>query len=415
MAAEHTPQSKKRIVIWTLAASVAVVLLVIATRAWLKTDVPVRVAMPEYQDMTTMVSTNGIVEPIHDFVAHAPFAALVKSTYANEGDRVQQGKLVLSLDTSSANAKIASANAALVGARSNAESIRLGGTQEERLATSGDLQRARLQASDTERDLNALKALQAKGAASASEVAAMQARLDTARSNVRSLEQRQSERYSRSDMARTNAQVVESAAALAEAQHGMSDANVRAPFDGTMYALPVRQYDFVDAGSVLARIADLSQMRVRAYFDEPEVGKLAVGQSVTITWEARPNRMWHGRLTQVPSTIHSYGTRNVGEAMIEVSDAKNDLLPNTNVTVKVTTLEKPHVLAIPREGLRTAGTQTYVLRVVKGKLTRTPVKVGAVSLTLAEITSGLTTNDSVALNSTTSADLEAGLSVKVVK
>lgn len=415
MAAETTPQSKKRIIFWTLAASLVVVLLVFGLRSWLKTEVPVRVASPTYQDMTTVISTNGIVEPIQDFVAHAPFTALVKSVRGREGEAVSAGTLLVSLDASGASARVAAANSALVGARVGAENTRMGGTQEERIALSGDLQRAQLQVSDTERDLNALKALQARGAASPSEVAATQARLDTARSNLTSLQQRQTQRFSASDRARTSAQIAETSAALNDAQHMLAQSSVRAPFDGIVYALPVKQSDWVNPGDILARVADLSRMRVRAYFDEPEIGKLAVGQAVVITWEAKLNRIWHGRVVQVPSTIHVYGTRNVGEAIIEISDAKDDLLPSTNVNVKVTTLEKPHVLAVPREGLRTEGSQSYVLRVVNGKLVKTPVKIGAVNLTSVEITSGISTNDTIALNATTTADLEDGLNVKVVK
>ncbi|MBS1815846.1 MAG: efflux RND transporter periplasmic adaptor subunit [Acidobacteria bacterium] len=413
--ASETSKSKTQVIVWALVGSLLVILLAVGLRSLFHEKVPVRVATPDYQDMTTVVSTNGKVEPVHDFVSHAPYPAVVKKVLVSQGDEVKAGTLMVALDSAGAAARVASAKSALVGAEASADAIRKGGTQEERQNLSGEVDRARLSLQQAQKDLAALEQLQAKGAASASEVAATRERVATAQSNLQTLEQRQTNRYSPLDRSRVQAQIAESRAAIADAQRGVTDANVRAPFAGTVYSLPVRQYDFVNAGEVLAAVADLHHMQVRAYFDEPEIGKLALNQSVSITWEARPNKAWHGHVVQVPSTVITYGTRNVGECIIAVDDATGDLLPSTNVNVKVVTQEKPHVLAIPREGLRTQGAHDYVFRVVDGKLVRTPVKVGALNLTLVEILDGLKPGDVIALNSTTSADLQAGLSVKAVK
>ena len=414
MAAETTT-SRKNAIFWALAASLLVILLAVGLRSLFHEKVPVRVASPDYQDMTTVVSTNGKVEPVQDFVSHAPYPAVVKKVLVKQGDTVKAGTLLLALDSAGAAARVASARAALVGAQATAEAIRKGGTQEELTNLTGELDRARMSLQQAQKDLAALEQLQAKGAASTSEVTATRERVATAQSNLQTLEQRQNHRYSSLDRSRAQAQVAESRAAIVDAQRGVTDANVRAPFAGTVYSLPVRQYDFVNAGEILAGVADLHHMQVRAYFDEPEIGKLALNQNVSITWEARPSKTWHGHVVQVPTTVINYGTRNVGECIIAVDDATGDLLPSTNVNVKVVTQEKPHVLAIPREGLRTQGAHDYVFRIVDDKLVRTPVKVGALNLTLVEILDGLKPGDVIALNSTTSADLQAGLSVKAVK
>jgi hypothetical protein len=93
-------------------------------------------------------------------------------------------------------------------------------------------------------------------------------------------------------------------------------------------------------------------MRVTAYFDEPDIGNLANGQPVTITWEAKPGVTWHGHISQAPTTVISYLTRFVGECFITVDDAGGDLKPNANVNVTVTTAQHSHVLSVPREALR---------------------------------------------------------------
>jgi HlyD family secretion protein len=97
-----------------------------------------------------------------------------------------------------------------------------------------------------------------------------------------------------------------------------------------------------------------------------------------------------------------------------VDDARGDLLPNTNVTVTVTTSQRFNVLSIPREALHTEGGD-FVYRVIGGKLVRTPVQIGVVNLTRAEILSGLTEKDTVALSATSNRELSNGLAVKIVE
>ena len=130
-----------------------------------------------------------------------------------------------------------------------------------------------------------------------------------------------------------------------------------------------------------------------------------------IVWDAKQGMTWHGHVTQAPTTIISYGNRNVGECYIAVDDADGVLKPNANVTVYVTTAQDPHVLRIPREALRYDGAQAYVFRVVDNKLVRTPVKTGIINSNMAEITNGLAEGDTVAGTPASTHELSDGLGV----
>ena len=187
---------------------------------------------------------------------------------------------------------------------------------------------------------------------------------------------------------------------------------MKTPFAGTVFSLPVRPFDFVQSGEELAQVANLSRMQVRAYFDEPEIGKLHANDTVRITWDARPTREWHGHIVRVPTTVITYGTRNVGECLVAVDDATGDLLPNTNVTANVTTQQIRGVSTIPREALRTLGSSNFVYVLRKGVLHKIPVQVGALNLQAVQITGGLNDGDVVALNSTSNVDLTDGMQVQ---
>jgi HlyD family secretion protein len=388
----------------------------LAIRMFTRDIVEIRAAAATHQNLLSTVSTNGRVEPVEVFQAHAPGPGVIAKIYVEVGQKVKKGDLLVRMDDAEASSRLATARLALSNAEAAAHDMAQGGTQEERLAIAADLSHAQLQKQQAEKDLVSLQQLQQKGAASAGEVASAEQRLQAARTTLDNVQQRQKNRFSPADQNKVQAQLNDARAAVAAAQTTLANVNMRSPIAGTVYSIPVSQYDFVQAGEDLMDVADLTRIQVRAYFDEPEIGKLAVGQAVKIVWDAKPNRTWHGHISRAPTTVITYGTRNVGEAIITVDDAQGDLLPNTNVTVTVTTSQRFNVLSIPREALHTEGANNFVYRVVQGKLVRTPVGVGAINLTRAEITDGLTENDTVALNATaTNRDLSNGLAVRIVE
>ena len=388
---------------------------VVAIRHATRDVVYVRTAQAGEGAIISSVSTNGKVEPVQLFQAHAAAPGQVQSLYVHAGEVVAANTLLLKLDTSDAQSRIAAAKEAIATANAAESDVQRGGSQEERLVLSGDLARARLQVDQARQDLAALQQLQARGAASANEIAASRQRLLTAQSSLTSLQQRQTERYAPTDRARVAAQVAEGHATLAAAQDQLQNSVVRAPFAGTVFSLPVRQYDYVSVGEELVQIADLTRMQVLAYFDEPEIGKLRMNDAVTITWDARPGKQWHGHIVRIPTTVITYGTRNVGECLISIDDATGDLLPNTNVTAKVTTQQVYHVLTIPREALRTQGAQNFVFVVSKGVLHKTAVEVGALNLQTVQITGGISAGTVLALNTMSNVDLSDGLAVQEAK
>jgi HlyD family secretion protein len=375
--------------------------------------VSVHVARVSYQDLIKSSSTNGKVEPIDDFQAHAKDAGQVQEVYVNVGDKVKAGRLLLKMDDKVALSNLAHANSTLQSAESAANDIKQGGSQDERNTYASDLNREKLRRQQDANSLAALQKLQQQGAASAGEVAAAQHRLEIDDNSIRSVEQHSTQRYGETDKARADAQIADARAAVTAAQGSYANADIRTPISGTVYYLPVNQYDYVDAGTDLIYVADLTRLKVTAYFDEPEIGNLSNGQPVKIVWDAHPEKVWHGHIAQAPTTIITYGTRNVGECFITVDDADGVLQPNANVTITVTTAQHTHVLAVPRESLHFDGPDPYVFRVVNNKLARTPVHIGIVNSNWAEITSGLADGDTVARSATTNRDLSDRLQVTV--
>ncbi|HEX3438545.1 MAG TPA: efflux RND transporter periplasmic adaptor subunit [Pseudacidobacterium sp.] len=401
-------------VIWTSVA-VALVLIFYAVHLLTRTTLPIRAATVSRGNLKSSTSTNGQVEPVSNFEANAPFPGIVKVLHVHEGDKVPAGKLLLSMDDTDARARLATALANLKGAQAAYDATAKGGTQEERLSLNGQIVTAQMSRDQAQRDLATMETLQTKGAASTSEVIAARDRLATANNSLAVLEKRRTSRFDASDIAHARASLNDAQAAYAAAQATMNQANVTAPFAGTVYSIPVSKTEFVQQGSTLLQLADLTKLQVRAFFDEPEIGQLKEGQPITIQWDAKPDSVWHGHVERVPSTIIRYGTRNVGQVLIAIDDADGVLLPNTNVTVRVTTANMANILYVPRDALHTEQGKSYVYRVVGEALHRTPVVTGTLNLTQVEVVSGLNEGDTVALGTTNGLPLSDGVTVKIVR
>jgi HlyD family secretion protein len=414
MSSTTKPNRAIQIAIWGT-ASVLLVLAVYAIRSLTQERVDVVAAKVSYQDVGKSFSTTGKVEPINDFQVYAPTAGQVQDVYVNVGDKVKPGQLLLKMDDKDALSSLANAQSTLQAAALSARDIQQGGTQEERNTFAADLNKATLQRQQDAADLAARQKLLQQGAASPAEVAEAQHRLQIDDADIAAIQQRSTKRYDQADAAHAAAALSAAHAGVAAAQDSYNTADIRSKVAGTVYYLPVAQYDYVTAGENLVYVADLTRMRVTAYFDEPDIGNLAVGQPVTITWETKPGLTWHGHISQIPTTVQEYQQRFVGQCLIAVDDADGVLVPDANVTIYVTTAEHPHVLTIPHQALLHDGAVSFVYRIVDNKLVRTSVEPGLVNVDRAEIKSGLSEGDMVATHPTNNnRTLTDGLSVTPV-
>ncbi len=144
----------------------------------------------------SVVSTNGKIEPVLNFEAHAPIATTVKRLLVKEGDHVRKGELLLELDDADIRTQAARAQAQIKAAQAEQSALKTGGTQEEVLTLNSQLSKARSARDLAQRNLDAFRRLQQQGAASPGEVRQAEDNLQRAQADVNLLEQKQKDRYS---------------------------------------------------------------------------------------------------------------------------------------------------------------------------------------------------------------------------
>ena len=400
--------------IW-LGAAVALVGLFFAVRSLTRERLQVRVTEVSRQNLVSVLSTNGRVEPQQNYELHSPMATNVRAVYVKSGDQVAEGKVLAVLDDTDARARVATAESGLKSALAALDATTQNGTLEQRQAAAADIARARLDRDQAQRDLEALVKLNATGAASASEVATAKHRLAGTAATLDAVELTARNRFSAAEITRAKAAVADAEANLAAARAIQDRTTLRSPAAGTAYSVDIQPTSFVDTGKLLIQVADLKRLRVRAFFDEPDLGKIAVGQQVAVTWEARPGHTWEGHIERVPSAVTVFGTRNVGEVLVALDNSDGQLLPDTSVRVTVTTSSQANMLSVPREALHMENGQPYVYRIVNSELKRTQVTTGTFTTTQVAILSGLNEGEWVATGTISGQPLQQGVPVKEVR
>lgn len=401
---------------WMIAAGIiAAVVLLAAFNSMRGEVITVRAAHIVRGGIRSTISTNGKIEPVQNFEAHAPAPTTVQRILVKEGDHVKRGQLLMLLDDAEARTASARALAQLRAAQADINAVSQGGTREEVLTTDAQLVKARADRDTAKRNLDAMQRLIKNGAASPGELKDAENEFQTTQANVDLLEKKLNDRYSKPEVAKVEAQKREAEAAYQAAQAILAKSNIRAPFDGIVYSLPVRQGNFVNAGEILLQEGVLSRVRVRAFIDEPDLGRLVAGQGIEVSWDAMPGRIWKGTLTNIPASVKLYSTRNVGEITTELENSDLRLLPNINVTVQVVTVEHNNVLIAPREAVRIDDNPPYVYVVSEDELHRRPVQTSIFNLTQVEVTQGVSDNQLVALGPVGNKSMRDGQAVKVIQ
>ncbi len=359
----------------------------------------VAVADVARENLSSVVSTNGKVEPIAPQSFRARYPTFVTRVLAVEGQQVKKGQELYTLDDTEIRADLAQARSELATQEEALKVAKAGGVASQVAKAAADLQKAQAARDQLKREDETLTKLVAQKAATPEELEQNRLQLTQAEADVHAAEKVKQtlEQQVQLDQNRTALLVDHAHDSVRDLEDKAASARGVAPIDGTLYSLPIHQGDFVKVGDLLAEMADLHKVRIRAFIDEPDLGQIAVGQSVEIFWDAHPDRVWNGVTEILPKQVVTRGTRNVGELLCSVTNDKLDLLPNVTVDVRIQVTERENTLVVPRGAIFIDGDKRYVFRVENDRIHRQLVKVGIANPTKIEILSGLHEGDVVAL------------------
>ncbi|MGA7236349.1 MAG: efflux RND transporter periplasmic adaptor subunit [Bryobacteraceae bacterium] len=367
---------------------------------------PVKFTRVKRQTLISSVPTNGKVEPYRWQAVRAEAAGLVSRVPVQNGSRVAEGALLAELTDPEVQTSIDSASARVSEAQANLQLLQSGGKPADLSEIENSLGRAHFDLDTEQRELDAVKRLVAKQAATPMEERAAADKVRATQIEIAGLEKRRNTQVAKPDVEAAQARLDAAQAALRLAKQRSALTVVRAPIAGEIYELSVRPGAYVNVGDLVANIGTLDRLRVRVYVDEPLLGRVKLGEPVAIRWEALPGRTWNGAVDQMPASIQTLGSRQVGEVVCAIENPGRDLIPGNNVDAEIRTAVVGNTLVIPKETMRRDAAGDYVFLLQDGAIERRAIKTGISNVTQAQVVEGLAEGDDIALPS--DLELKAG-------
>ena len=343
------------------AAALGVLVLVVGGVLALRTQAPaveVASALPA-NDMQaqTLLNASGYVTPRRRSTVAAKITGRVTGVFFDEGMHVEKGHLLATLDDSDAKRVL---NAAVADRNASRAAI-------------ADLE---VQLKNAEINLHRTKELVAEKVQS-------QEALDTARTNAESLQAK---------ILLAKSQVAASEARVLEAQQGVDNCIIRAPFSGVIVSKDAQVGEMVSPISAgggftrtgIATIVDMNSNEIEVDVNEAYIARVKRGQKVMATLDAYPD--WY-----IPChvrTVIPTADREKGTVKVRIAFEKLDprILPDMGVKVaflsesdsaKRAKSQGPAARAIiPQAAVRGAGDGSYVFAVRDGKIERLAVTLG---------------------------------------
>ena len=353
------------------------------------------------QTLVSTLPTNGKVEPFEWQTARAETTGMVSHVEVRDGQRVARGQVLAILTDPALQSEIEAAEARLAEARAGLAGLEAGGRPADFTDIDNRLDRARFELQQATTEHETLQRLAEKHAATRMDVQSARDKVRQLELEIAGLDKRRRSLVAKPDVTAAQARVREADNALALARQRAGRSVARAPIGGIVYGLVAQPGAYLTAGSLIANVGVLDRVRVRVYVDEPELGRVAVDQPVTIRWQALPAKEWKGAVERKPSSIQALGSRQVGEVLCTIENPGGELIPGVNVDAEIRTAVVESAVVVPRESLRHDAAGDYVLTLAGDLVERRNVKTGAASVTLVEIAGGLREGDPVALPSDT--------------
>lgn len=217
---------------------------------------------------------------------------------------------------------------------------------------------------------------------------------------------------SASQYAGAKASVDAAQGALDLVQKSLNDTVIRAPLSGLISARMVQPGEKVAADNKLLEIVNLQKMELEAAVPAADVARVAIGQAVELSMEGLPER-FEGRVARINPAAQS-GTRSI-PVYIQVANPQNLLRSGMFAEARLTLTSKAGVLALPQSAVRKDGSGTYVFVINNGNIERRAVTLGLSGMTgdepRTEVVSGLTAGEQVVR--TDMGNLRAGTPVRI--
>ena len=327
----------------------------------------------------------------------------VEHLYANIGDRVKEGGIIVQLEQDDLKARVNKAKADLDLAEANLALIKSGSRKEEIREAEEKIEQARSTLDLSKKILDREKGLLAKGYTTQETVDKADKEYAVSLSQYKSAQesiQLVKEKYIKEEIDAAVAKVEQTKASLKEAQVLLSYATIRAPISGTIASVTTQQGETVSAGlsaPTFITIINLNRLEVDTYVDETDIGKVKVGQEATFTVASFPDKDFKGKVMAIYPKAIIQDNVVYYVTIISAENPEGLLRPEMTATVNISLQKKENVLTVPNGAIRREGGKKVVFVMQNNQPVKQEVKTGWKDSSYTEILSGLKEGDRVVI------------------
>ncbi|WP_232729808.1 efflux RND transporter periplasmic adaptor subunit [Paenibacillus phocaensis] len=345
---------------WGALVGLVVIVLVAANLAGLGRAAEVRTAEVNMGKIVEQIFTNGKLEPGQTTTVYAPVSGVVEAVKVKQGDTVKKGQVLLTLSMEQVKDQL------------EKERINLQMTEAERLAAKKQhfesFKQAQLENPDQEpKELD---------------LTSYDLRIRSSQLTIKSLEKQ------------------------------LVNQQVLAAADGVVTSLTANAGQMLAEGVEIAKIADVSRLRVTALLNELDAGKATQGMKAVVTGEAFADS-YDGTISYLAPTAGVSDTTSKDtsvEMKVDLNQVSPELRPGYNVTVEMEIPDQERLLA-PIDAVQYDGEQAYVFKVQDGIAVKVLVTTGKEGEDQIELVSGAAAGDQVVVEG--GDKLQDGAKVKV--
>jgi HlyD family secretion protein len=306
---------------------------------------PSKLATVERGDLARSVVATGKIEPLAKVEVKSKASGIVEKIFADYGDHVKQGQVLVELDKEQLRAQVAEARANLEAAEAAVQSAQAAFERNVVDAQGPDLPFLKTAA---ERD----RKLGAEGLVSVSVLDDAEKAYQLALN--KQLSAQRNVAVSRAEVARAKAQVAQMQAALDNTEEDLRNSTIVSPMDGLVLSRDVEVGDAISSILILGSqatnimtLGDVSEVYVKGKVDEADISKVYLGQSARISVESLKDKKFLGKVTKISPLGVEKDNVTTFEVRVSIQNSTGELKANMSANAEIILEEKQKVLMVP--------------------------------------------------------------------
>lgn len=339
----------------SLGVGIGVVALAVAGGGWWWSQraaadaVQYRTARIERGPLQATVAASGAVNPVTQVSVGTQVSGQIKDLFVDFNTEVKAGQLIAQLDPETFEYKVRQAQADLDAAQSAVATA-----QANVAAAQAGVSRARVDWQEAQRDHERKSSLVERQFIAQSEADRARALVNTTAEALKLAEAQHG--VSRAQVQSAQANVAQREAQLAQARVDLGRTRITSPVSGIVIKRAVERGQTVAASlqapELFVIAQNLRDMQVEASVDEADVGRIQAGQKASFTVDAFPGQTFEGKVRQVRKAATNTNSVVTYVAVVGFSNVGGKLLPGMTANVRVITDARGSVLKVPNAALR---------------------------------------------------------------